>query len=87
MLTATHRYNRYAPLDQLASAYPSIGFGGYLSGLGVAGTSDENFVVVEPAYFGVLDAIVQGNQWSQSTIVNFIAIRMLVVSGEGGVTF
>jgi len=76
---ATPRYNRYS-LDQLSAAYPSIGFKEYTSGLGAAGTSDESFVVVEPAYFGLLDAIIQGDQWPQSTIVNFVAIRMLFVS-------
>uniref|UniRef100_A0A915DVK4 Uncharacterized protein n=1 Tax=Ditylenchus dipsaci TaxID=166011 RepID=A0A915DVK4_9BILA len=37
----------------------------------------DSFILAEPAYFGVLDAILQGQQWPQSTLINFIVIRML----------
>lgn len=65
----------------MADAYPGIKWNAYLEGLGLAAQdiAANSFVVVEPAFFGVLDVMMRGKQWSQKTIVNFIIIRMLSV--------
>jgi membrane metallo-endopeptidase-like protein 1 len=79
------QYNNYT-LQSLNAFYPSINWQSYarglLNGSAVTSLASVKYVVVQPAYFGVLDAILQGNQVSQQTIVNFIVLRILQANAK-----
>jgi hypothetical protein len=41
-------------------------------------------VLVTPRFFAFLDVVLQGNQWSQETLTNLVAMRVLLAYADLG---
>uniref|UniRef100_A0A7E4VJT0 Peptidase_M13 domain-containing protein n=1 Tax=Panagrellus redivivus TaxID=6233 RepID=A0A7E4VJT0_PANRE len=78
------QYNVYSLAD-LEAAYPNIDWNSYISGLLVdvspAYKRDE-YVVVQPAFFGAIDSMIGGKRVSQKTLANFVGLRLLTAVSD-----
>uniref|UniRef100_A0A9J2PB65 Peptidase M13 C-terminal domain-containing protein n=2 Tax=Ascaris TaxID=6251 RepID=A0A9J2PB65_ASCLU len=71
------QYNPYT-LAELRTAYPSIGWDAYLGAIIEQGTpSNDKYIIQQPSYFGTLNTILAGKQYSKRTLVNFVMMRFL----------
>ncbi|VDK49929.1 unnamed protein product [Anisakis simplex] len=71
------QYNPYK-VKQLREAYPSIGWDAYFAALlGEPVDPDAEYIIDQPSYFGTLNTILAGKQFSKRTFVNFVAMRFL----------